>query len=106
MNRAKERSQPLITKANLHRLKKESEVKEEDFQKEGHEQPLVIDHTTWVCDVLKGGAVGAQAGVAVGALGGIIRSVVGGVVGGAVGAGAVLLTKLWLYKKSKKQEKK
>ena len=106
LNRAKERSQPLITKSNLHRLKKESEVKEEDFQKEGHEQPLVIDHTTWICDVLKGGAVGAQAGAAVGALGGIIGSVVGGVVGGAVGAGAVLLSKLWLYKKSKKQAKK
>ena len=106
LNSAKERSQPLITKVNLHRFKKESEVKDDDFQKEGHEQPIVVDHTAWVCDVLKGGAVGAQAGAAVGALGGIIGSVVGGVVGGAVGAGAVLLTKLWLYKKGKKQGKK
>ena len=80
-------------------MKKESEVKEEDFQKEGHEEPLVIDLTTWICDVLKGGAVDAQAGAAVWAFGGIIGSVVGGVVGGAVGAGVVLLSKLWLYKK-------
>ena len=103
LNRAKERSQPLITKVNLHRLKKESDVKENDFQKEGYEQPIVIDHMEWIGDILKGGSVGAQAGAAVGALGGIIGSVIGGVVGGAVGAGAVILTKIWKYRKSKKK---
>ena len=104
LDRAKERSQPLITKLNLHRLKKESEVKEGDFEKEGYEQPIVIDHMEWISHILKGGSVGAQTGAAVGALGGIIGSVVGGVVGGAVGAGAVILTKIWKYRKSKKRK--
>ncbi|CAI8036367.1 Immune-associated nucleotide-binding protein 7 [Geodia barretti] len=106
LDRAKECSQPLITKVNLHRLKKESEVKEGDFEKEGDEQPIVIDHMEWISDILKGGSVGAQAGAGVGALGGIIGSVVGGVVGGAVGAGAVILTKIWKYRSKKKKQKK
>ena len=105
LERAKARSQPMITKVNLHRLKKKSEVKDEDFKKEGYEQPIVTDHMQVIGDVLKGGSVGAQAGAAVGALGGVLGSVVGGVVGGAVGVAAVLLTKLYLYIKSKKGKK-
>ena len=103
---AKEHSQPLITKVNLHRFKNENDVKDEDFKVEGYKQPIVIDHVKLIGDVLKGGAVGAQAGAGVGAIGGITGSIVGGVVGGAIGVAAVLLTKLWLYRKSLIEKKK
>ena len=105
---AKEESQLAITKVNLDRLAKESDVKQEDFKKPGHEQPIVTDHN-WVVPtaigvggvvggVAGGLAVGSKLGATLGLAAGPVGAVAGAVLGGVIGLGAGLLTKLFFRK--------
>lgn len=52
-----------LAKLNEHRLKEAVEVTEDDFKKEGHEQPIIVPKT-----VVAGKAVGATGGAIIGAL--------------------------------------
>ena len=40
---AKDPSQPVFTKMNQHRLKKEKDVTADDFKKDGHAQPIIVE---------------------------------------------------------------
>ena len=74
--RMKERSQPALLKANLHRIKLPDQIKPEDFEKPLHEQPIVYIPTP-----IKYGAPPAALSV--------IGVLVGGLIAGSLGlAGA------------------
>ena len=82
--RMKERSQPALLKANLHRIKLPDQITPEDFDKPLHEQPIV-----YVPAPVKYGApptVLTVIGAIVGGIAGPAGAVVGGVAGAALGA--------------------
>ena len=100
---AKLQSKPAITKVNLPRLKKVSDVNEKDFNKEGYEQPIVVDRgglamvgiVSGLGIALNGLAIGAGIGATIGAAGAGVGAAVGLVAGGAVGLAAGLLLHFW-----------
>ena len=80
--RMKERSQPALLKANLHRIKLPDQIKPEDFEKPLHEQPIV-----YMPAPIKYGAPPSALSLIGMAVGGVIAGPVGVAVGGAAGAG-------------------
>ena len=81
--RMKERSQPALLKANLHRIKLPEQITAEDFEKPLHEQPIV-----YIPAPVKYGApptVCTVIGAMLGVVGGPMGMAVGGVAGAAVG---------------------
>ena len=84
--RMKERSQPALLKANLHRIKLPDQITPEDFEKPLHEQPIV-----YMPAPVKYGAaptIFTVLGALVGAMGGPAGAVAGGVAGAALGGAA------------------
>ena len=98
MNEMKERAKPKLVKMSARRLTSESKVRPEDFKKEGHEQPIVVDKGALAVaggitagSILASVVVGAATGAAAGAAG----AAVGVVAGGAIGLTAGVLLYLW-----------
>ena len=90
--RMKERSQPALLKANLHRIKLPDQVTPADFDKPLHEQPIIFKHIPpaltytaipTVCAAI-GGILGVVAGPAGAAIGGAAGAGVGGIVDGVI----------------------
>lgn len=80
----KEKSQPALLKANLHRIKLPDQITLEDFQKPIYEQPII-----YMPAPVKYGAapailicIGALAGGVVGPAGAVLGGVAGAAIGG------------------------
>ena len=90
--RMKERSQPALLKANLHRIKLPDQIKPEDFEKPLHEQPIVYIPTP-----IKYGAPPATLSIIGMVVGGLIAGPLGVAAGAAAGAGAGAAADLIAY---------
>lgn len=122
LNSAKDRCKPAILKMNVHRLKRAKDLQKEDLNKEGPDQPIIVDEGLQVFKSIKravvgGTSAGGIAGVGVGSSvglallgppGGGVGAVIGGVLGAGVGAvgGGLAAGILYFYWKKKKGQRK